>query len=407
MEFIYSKIVEAVQKVYNILYIGHVGSEVDGGQVAREINYINENGIAERINVKINTEGGSVLNGVRACNAILASQIPVYTYNEGYAMSQGAMTWLCAPKERRYMVDFGVLMIHGAGLVDEDGNPVLPDNENEANLLLYVNEQVKTMLMSNTGKSEEEVKKMMSKDTYFNPEQAVKAGLLLRKNIISYGKKPDTDPRLSISDNMKRIAAFYNSNNNNEKKMKQVAMHLGLSEDASELSILSAIRKTQDAHASLVTEHEKTNETLDATKTKLADAEARVNALQTENDKYKAEETKLRDQIAVTEVEAAIKEEKFDEKEKDSLIAIAKGNIDSFRAIAKAVKKSVLAPDVTLYLTNDSELTAVANSYGIKAENFNYNHLWSNERNDILKDLQEKHPALYKAMLNQWEKETL
>jgi ATP-dependent protease ClpP protease subunit len=81
------------------------------------------------------------LEGFKIISAILNSEIPVHTYNDGFAMSMGFFIWISAKKENRHMSAFATNMIHAARFVDENGMMVEPENADEGPRELLENQE--------------------------------------------------------------------------------------------------------------------------------------------------------------------------------------------------------------------------------------------------------------------------
>ena len=84
-----------------------MGMGINGAWIAEDIQYINEYGMdqIQKINVRINSVGGSVAEGYSICAAILNSKIPVDTYIDGMAYSMAGVVAMCGRK--KYMSAFG------------------------------------------------------------------------------------------------------------------------------------------------------------------------------------------------------------------------------------------------------------------------------------------------------------
>lgn len=65
-----------------------------------------------RVNVRINSGGGSMIHGNAIITAIQSSKIDIHVYNDGLAGSMGAGIWLSLPAEKRHMATNALLMVH-------------------------------------------------------------------------------------------------------------------------------------------------------------------------------------------------------------------------------------------------------------------------------------------------------
>lgn len=69
-----------------------------------------------RINIHINSPGGSVWDGLPIANAIKSSKLDVHTYVDGIAYSMGSVIAVAAKKGNVHMAKGSLLMIHSASM---------------------------------------------------------------------------------------------------------------------------------------------------------------------------------------------------------------------------------------------------------------------------------------------------
>ncbi len=65
-----------------------------------------------RINIRINSPGGSMYDGNAIITSIQNAKAEVHTYNDGIAASMGGGIWFSVPIERRHMAKNALLMLH-------------------------------------------------------------------------------------------------------------------------------------------------------------------------------------------------------------------------------------------------------------------------------------------------------
>lgn len=105
-----------------------------------------------RINVRINSSGGSVKHGLAIMTAIRTSSAEVHTYADGVVASMAADIFTAAP--HRHMAKNALLMIHGAsGFCFGNAEAM----RREADTLEKMNEAASTSLVEITSMSQEEV----------------------------------------------------------------------------------------------------------------------------------------------------------------------------------------------------------------------------------------------------------
>jgi ATP-dependent protease ClpP protease subunit len=399
MELLYA--VKKEQRCCEIMISGAIGREVDGVYVAADIAFINKNNIADKINIHINSEGGKVLNGIQIISAILNSKIPIHTYNDGYAYSMAGFIWLTAKKENRHMAQFARFMIHAPRFVDDQGNLVQPQGEGEKRDLEVTESQLALITKESTGLSDGQVAKILSKDSFYTAEECYTSGFLPKANIIQFSKMPQFTE--SIQDNIQRIAAFYNNNNQNQSKMKKIAAHLKLNDEANENAILEKIQAQEAEKNTAVAELEKLQDTNNRNVSALQDAEKRIKTLEAKVTDFEDKEKAAKEKQAASEVEESIKKGVFKAESKDELTAIAVKDIDVFRKMRDSFVTEVKAPDVTamLEVNPKNNLNELAAEYGVKPEEFNYDHLF---KADKLKALEKNHPKVYKYLEAQYIK---
>jgi ATP-dependent Clp endopeptidase proteolytic subunit ClpP len=125
------------------------------------------------IDVQLHTYGGSVFDGNLIINALQNSKANITLTVIGIAASMGAIA-LTAVKNVK-IVDNGYIMIHrpSSGVF---GNA--DDLESVSRLLRMMDADFVKRLIARTGKSKEEVKEWLSRDTWFSAELALRNGLV-------------------------------------------------------------------------------------------------------------------------------------------------------------------------------------------------------------------------------------
>src|SRR4051812_21409466 len=91
-----------------LLYDQIGGQGINGRDFANEIERLQST--AKKINVRINSPGGSVLEGYAIVSAILNSSVPVDTYIDGLAASIAGVIAMAG--QRVFIKDYGTLMLH-------------------------------------------------------------------------------------------------------------------------------------------------------------------------------------------------------------------------------------------------------------------------------------------------------
>ncbi len=193
------------KQIAEILIYGVIGEEVGvEGNSAKQfvVDFQALESTADRINIRINSPGGSVWDGLPIFNAICASQREVHTYIDGIAFSMGAMIALAG--HTIHMASGSLLMIHNVSGV-EFGNA---HNFREmADKMDMYDALFADLIAVRTNQSIDFIKGnwLNYKDNYFSPEDAKKAGLI--HVIESYQAR--NIPTNVRSLNHHQIAAYY------------------------------------------------------------------------------------------------------------------------------------------------------------------------------------------------------
>lgn len=126
---------------------------------------------ATRINLRMNTPGGSVPDGVAIFTALREHPAEVVCYVDGLAASIGS--YIATAADRVVMARDAFMMIHNpAAAVFGDGDYL----RNQANALEKMAGAMARAYADRSGKSEEEMRTLMSDETWYTAEEAVEAG---------------------------------------------------------------------------------------------------------------------------------------------------------------------------------------------------------------------------------------
>lgn len=276
---------------------------ISGSSFAYEMAYLQEK--CTKINVRINSVGGSVLDGYSIVSSILNSKVECNTYVDGLAASIAGV--IAVAGKKCYMMDYGTLMLHN------------PSGGEDKKVLNLVKDTLVTIISNRTAQSPEDIDKMMSKETWMSANEAKEKGMV--DEIISSGKKIKIDKTESLYN----MALIYNKLIINKPKMKDVNNKLKLADDASESSAVSAIEAIQNKAASLEVENSALKAKVEAYETEKATAvEAAKVAL-----KNKAE-------ALANKLEA---DKKITKEEKENVLANASRDEASFEFVKNTYDK--------------------------------------------------------------------
>lgn len=280
---------------------------ISGQAFADEIQMLNEFGVKE-IHVNINSPGGSVMDGLSIFAAIKNSKADVHTHIE-VAISMAGVIAMAGDKIT--MVDHGKLMIHNPS---GSHNP----DDKEQNALDSLRDSLLIIFKNRTKVGETRLSQIMDEETWLTPKEALADGFI--DEIISGKHKDRNKKRQAVAE----IVNILNIKDN--KNMKSVTKLLGLNEDATEVSIVEAIQSIQNELAEAKDNFSnKENELTEANKT-ISDQKNTITQFE---DKQK----ELNKAVVVETVEAAVKDGKFDEKDKDDLVKEFENNHTGLKMI--------------------------------------------------------------------------
>jgi len=145
------------------------GNGIKGQTFVNELQFLDTLGL-DVINVRINSGGGSVIEGFSIFSAIRAMKTPVNTITEGIAASIAGIIAMAGRK--RLISDFGRLMIHDPafsnGKADDKTQKVL--DSIKASLI--------TILTNNSLLDAGEIFNVMTEETWYTAEEAVAFGFM-------------------------------------------------------------------------------------------------------------------------------------------------------------------------------------------------------------------------------------
>ncbi len=336
---------------------GNYVSGISGSAFAYEMQYLQDK--CSKIKVRINSIGGSVLDGYSIVSAILNSKVPCDTYIDGLAASISGVIAMAGKK--CYMADFGTLMLHN------------PSGGNDTAVLDLVKDTLVTIFEQRTKLTAEEISVMMDKETWLGANEALSMGLV--DEVVTSVKKY----KVSKSESLSNMAIIYNKiiNKPNMEKIQNV---LKLSNEASEETIVSAIEEKDIKNAELQAEVDRLKAIVDANEAKENEAKELA---------AKELETK-----AIELVENAIKAKKILETEKDSTIEMAKNNFEFVsNMISKInnVKDAVKVFDVKNVAKNEER-----KDWTIRD--------WEKKDPNGLVKIKNETPEIYSEMYNQFYK---
>ena len=246
--------------------IGNGG--VDGVMFAEELRYLDGSADVERISVRINSAGGVVVDAFAIYSAIRNAEKPVDIYIDGLCASSAS--FISQAGDSVSMVDYGLFMIH---------DPFNPSNEEpdekEMDVLNRFKESIVTLLSARSLVTTDEISAMMQRETWLGAFEARDKGFVDKVVSTSETFVPDTT-------NLKELVNVYNGILNKDVKpkkpsrMKEVFSFLNLSEEATEVSALEAIKSLANRAVTAEGEVEGLKSELTETQNSLSEASEKL-----------------------------------------------------------------------------------------------------------------------------------
>lgn len=328
-----------------------------------------------KIAVLINSEGGSVVDGMSAYSTIANSPIATDCVVEGIAASMGSIIW--AAGDNLYMHDYSLLMIHNPFCAYRDTE----DPTTQATVAAF-KKQISTIYEKRFRMSRDTVAAIMDGEngadgTFFTARAAVKAGILPKGNIISTApiiksemeeltqKASAAHGMAEMGEIVKAIAAKLEcvpdvkadiqedikDKPNRKKKMAEnemlygaVAAQLGLQSDAPVSAVaervsqlLKAESLLEDANANLT----QTEIKLQGKTAELKNAAERLAEVENLLKKYQDAEEAARNAEMGAVIDAAVKAGKIADEAKASWMELAKKDFEMVKATLESIQGSV------------------------------------------------------------------
>ncbi len=356
--YIESIINKGGRKIAEMHIYTHIGK--GGVNAADFVKELNSFDTKDRVNVRINTVGGSVVDGFGIFSAMLNFKErggELHTYNDGLAASTGGWLLLAADPQNIHSKDFAILMLHGV------------KNDVQGNLF------EKSILTIFKNRSGLDVENLMTNgtDNFFDSTEASARGFFPIENIENTGFKIDIPDNCSLLEVSNSIQNIVNNINQKPLKMKTVINLLKLQDGSSEEVIAAAVQNALDLA--------KTNaDALVLAENKVTEANAKVLELQGKVDEAVKNS-------ATVFVEAKIKEGKFtpkNEADKEALVKQYIASPENFTAL------------VDMMPTKASNVLDKIDESGAETKT-----LMDKVDNRSLRDLEKQDPALLLQIKNE------
>jgi ATP-dependent protease ClpP protease subunit len=280
---------------------------VSGSAFASEMAYLKD--VCNKINIRINSEGGSILDGYAIFSSIVNSPIETESFIDGIAASTAG--WCALAANKCSIMDYGTLMVHGAS------------GSNDAELINMANGSISKMLSNRTGMSIEETDSLMKKETFFRAFDQKDKETLLNKKFVDAVVSTDKKIKIKKSESLSNMALIYNQLI--KPKMDKINNVLDLKNDASEESAVKAIEAIKAEKETATAELETVKNELKALKEEKAKAE-------------EAAKVALKEKAEAL-VNKAVADKKITDAEKASTLANASASEASFEFVKNMLDK--------------------------------------------------------------------
>jgi ATP-dependent Clp endopeptidase proteolytic subunit ClpP len=211
----------------------------------------------QRINIKINSPGGSVFDGLPIFNAIRNSKAEIHTYNDGLCASMAAVILVAAPAGNVHSADNALLMLHSpySGCY---GNT--RDMKQVMDMLTKVEDSLITCIESRGTQTADEIraKYFDYDDHWLSVEEAEKEKLIdvIEKGSKKISNKVTTMPIDQIMNQFDSLVKgrnlfdrlfsqahdIFSLNNDLDMDIKALRKACGLPDDATEQDVLDWIK---------------------------------------------------------------------------------------------------------------------------------------------------------------------
>lgn len=181
---------ERVYDIYSILLKDRIvclHSEVGEHQassIVAQLLYLDSQDPKTPIRMYINSPGGSVNDGLAIYDTMQYIRAPVHTVCMGSAASMASLLVAAGAKGHRQALPNSRLMVHQphGGARGQASDIAIIAKE-----ILSIRKRLNHLYAHHTGQPIEAIERSMERDTYMNPEEAVKYGLI--DSVITASKK--------------------------------------------------------------------------------------------------------------------------------------------------------------------------------------------------------------------------
>lgn len=320
-----------------ILLYGDVGNgeRVDSARVVTEL--LNLEKQYERIDVRINSNGGDVFSGMAIYNALRTSKANITIYIDGVAASIAGIIALCG--KPLYMNPYAKLMLHSVS-GGAFGNA--SELRHTADLIESLQGDLAEMIAGRMGEKKENVLSQYfdEKDHWISAKQALEMKLI--DGIYDADKEED----INETSTSEELYKYFNNKLLNKEPLNVNKMTL-----KEQLQGIASFANLADDNAVLKHIQELENK---ATK---------VDALENAVKSYKEKLEKLEAKEIQTFIDKAISEGKISLDQKDSYVALMKSDRTNTEKLIGSLKKAPFVRASSVYNQNETSNDLLAKSW--------------------------------------------
>lgn len=362
MNFLENYIINQSNNSAEILLYGFIGNwkDTDSNRFISDLKRLESTN--NQINVRINSGGGDVFEGITIFNALKNSKAEIHTYVDGVAASMASIIALAGSKI--FMSRYAQLMIHRvSGSANGDADKL----RETASLMDELEKSLLDIYSAKTGIEKDTIQStwmQRGKDTWFNAADAVKQKLVdeIFDGVISKAPKK--------KDNAKEVWQFYNLQIENSLKDTDMQMFdqlknaFGLTESATEQDVLAAFQNQLNTNRNLTEENE---------------------SLKQQNSEFQNKLKEEQKQKVTDLIDQAVKAQRITEDQRATYITLAESSFDATKSALNAI---------TPYRSISSQLQATSEEV-IEYQTFRE---YQEKAPSLLAEMKEKEPAKYKSL---------
>lgn len=158
-----------------VLFLGCEIDELVANSVIAQLLFLDMDS-EEPIHIYINSPGGSVTDGLAIYDTMLSLKAEVRTYCIGQASSMGSLLLAAGSHGHRYAMPNSRIMIHQPSCYGLGGQ--VTDIEIQAKEMAKTKAQLTNIYVKHTGKSYDELFKLMERDHFMSAQEAIDLGLI-------------------------------------------------------------------------------------------------------------------------------------------------------------------------------------------------------------------------------------